>query len=633
MPAASEQREATLERLLRGVPYFRELDRVSFARLIGALEEVHVPAGATIAEEGAEADSLYLLESGGIRLSVRGPDGEVEIADLIAPASFGELGMLLSRRTATARSGTDATLWRLPRARFEAVVRERPEIALAVATALADLLDRRQRGLIGAPLPDEEPLRSTALDAPSGRQPRRRRLIAGSITLAVPFILWWIAPPPGLDVAGWRVLAVLLGAAVGWLLDPVPDFVVAIAMAAVWGATGLAPLAAVFSGFTSSSWVLALGALALAAAMLRSGLLFRAALFALRSFPPTHRGQVLALVLGGALVTPLVPLSVARVSAIAPLTLELAQSLGYPPRSRGSAGLAFAGLTGYWYFSSIFLTGLATNFFILELLPAGDRARFGWLGWLAAAAPTGAFCLIGALVALFVLFPPERTTSVSTDALRRQRRVLGPLSTNERVTLAALAVLVAGLAAQPLLGVEPAWLAAIVIVIVTAGVLGREGFRTALDWPFLVFFGVLLGSGTVLQRAGIDRWLSSELLSLTGAIGSSAILVVLIAVFTMAVRIVLPSRPTMVLLGLALVPAAPALGIAPWIAGFVVLVAANVWVLPYQGIEYVLTRDAVRGEAFDDAQGTRFGAGLAIVRLAAIAASIPFWSAAGLIGR
>ena len=49
-----------------------------------------------------------------------------------------------------------------------------------------------------------------------------------------------------------------------------------------------------------------------------------------------------------------------------------------------------------------------------------------------------------------------------------------------------------------------------------------------------------------------------------------------------------------------LVPAAPALGISPWVAGFVVLVASNVWVLPYQGLEYLIARDATATDRLRD---------------------------------
>lgn len=620
-----------VEALLRGVPYLRDLDRVSLARLIGALEEVVLPAGSVIAEEGAAADALYLLQTGSVRITVASATGDVEVADMAAPAYFGELGLLLRRRTGSIRAVSDVRLWRLPHDRFEALVRERPDIALSVARVLAELLDRRQRALIGAPLveterppdPVEAPIRS--------RTTMRRRALAIVVSLALPAILWWLPPPPGLDAAGWRVIAILLGSALAWFLEPAPDFVVALAMAAAWGLTGLAPIGTVLSGFASSSWVLALGALALAGAMVRSGLLFRAAILALRWFPPTHLGQLLALLFGGLAITPLVPLSVARVAAVAPIALELSRSLGYPPRSRGSAALAFAGLAGYWYFSNVFLTGFATNFFVLALLPAADQQRFGWAGWLLAAIPLAIVCLVGAIAALTLLFKPEEEARVSTVALGRQHRMLGPLSSGERIALGALAILIVGLVVQPLLGIEPAWFAVVALVIVTASILGREQFRTSIDWGFLIFFGILLGSGAVLQRVGVDRWIATGLLSMSDAVRSPQLMVLLVALLTMAIRFVLPSRPTMILLTLALVPSAAALGIDPWVAGFVILTCANTWILPYQGLEYLILRDATKGEAFDDTQGTRFGAALSGVRLLAVAASIPVWTVAGLI--
>ena len=62
------------------------------------------------------------------------------------------------------------------------------------------------------------------------------------------------------------------------------------------------------------------------------------------------------------------------------------------------------------------------------------------------------------------------------------------------------------------------------------------------------------------------------------------------------------------------------------------LIAANVWVLPYQGLEYLIARDATRGEDFDDRQGTQVGAALTVIRLVAIAVAVPFWQAMGLVG-
>ena len=621
--------EADLEALLRLVPYFRDLDRVSLARLAGALEPLELKKGDIVTREGEIAHELYLLETGEISAAVRSGESDIGVGVVAAPGSFGEMGLLLNRRTATVQVEKPSRVWRLPRERFEQLVRERPDMGLAIATTLADIVDRRQRALIGAPvIEDQTPLQ---LEARPRKRAARARLVGAVVAIGLPLALAQLAPPAGLSVRGWDILLILIGAAIAWLLEPVPDFAVAVGMAAAWGVFGLAPIGTIFSGFASSSWVLALGALALAAAMLRAGLLFRAALALLRAFPPTHGGQMLALLLGGVVLTPLVPLSVARVAAIAPLAHELARALGYQPRSRGSASLGFAGLIGYWYFSSIFLTGLATNFFVVGLLSPDDQRRFGFFGWLIAAAPVGIVCLLGALVVLFIVLRPEAKARVEAETVRRQTRILGPISQQEKIALLGLAILVLGLVVQPFVAIEPAWLALGSLVVVTWGVLDRERFRSSLDWGFLVFLGVLLGSGAVLQAGGVDKWVASLLLDATSAVHAPGLLVVAFAVLVMLSRVLLPSRPAMVLLSLALVPAAPALGISPWIAGFVVLVSANVWVLPYQGLEYLIARDATHGEAFDDSQGTLVGASLTIVRLVAIAAAVPVWIAMGLV--
>src|SRR5438874_388827 len=425
LPRVSAYANDPVVDLLRGVPFFKGLDRVDLARLLGALEEVRAEPGEIIAHEGTEADALYLLERGTVAITVASPEGDLSLRQVVAPAHFGELGLLLARRTATSRALTNVLAWRMPRSRFEALVRDRPQIGLAVAAELADAVDRRSREYVGAPEPERRPEERARDERPAGRY---RSGVAGAIAaVALPALLWNVAPPAGLDPTGWRVVVLLFGAGIAWLAEPVPDFAVALALVAAWGGTGLVTLPVAFSGFASSSWLLALGALALAAAMARTGLLFRIALLLLRTFPATATGQLFALLFGGVLITPLVPLSVARVAAIMPVASEIGQSLGYTPRSNGSARLAFAGLVGYWYFSSIFLTGLATHFFVVQLLSPADRARFSWTGWLGAAAPLGVLCLIGATAALLMLFRPERPAPPIADAPRRDQRIVGPL--------------------------------------------------------------------------------------------------------------------------------------------------------------------------------------------------------------
>jgi len=618
----------SLEALIRGVSFFREIDRVDLARLMGVLELVHFPAGQTIFAEGDEADSLYILRTGDVSVTVRAPDGERSVATLHGPAHLGELALLLARRTASARTLTDVDAWRLPRDRFQRLVREKPALGQHMAVTLAGLLDQRSREYVGAPV-RRQPV--PVLARPTA--PRRSWRYAGLVlAVAIPSALWRLGPPAALSAEGWHAFLIILGGAVAWLLEPLPDFVVGLLMVAAWGLTGLAPLSVTFSGFANPSWLVSLGALVVAASMAQSGLLFRIALWFLRIFPRTHRGQVLGLLISGLALTPLVPLSVARIAAIAPVGLELGQAMGYPPKSRASAALSFAGLTGYGYFSSVFLTGLATNFFVLGLFPPADRARFDWFTWLLAAAPSGLLMLIAAGVALLWLFPADGPARVTADVLQRQWRALGPVSRTERGALLALSVLLVGLIVEPLVRIDPQWLAVGAIALAMGwGGLDRERFRSSVDWGILILFGIFFGSGEVLSTYGLDHWIAGGLSIVTRGSTDPAVVIIAMSVFVVGIRLFLPRVPAQLLLSLAFVPAAPALGISPWVAGYIVLMVAYTWIIPGQGLEYLITRDLTKGEAFTDRQGMLLGIALTAIRIATIAASIPFWRAMGLL--
>jgi di/tricarboxylate transporter len=620
-----------VEALLRGVPFFHSLDRVDIARLTGALEEVTFSAGEPVFAEGDDADALYLLETGRVRVSVRGSADERSLAELEGPAYFGELGLLLARRTGSVRAVTDIRVWRLPRERFDRLASERPGLGLAMAGALAEMLDRRSREHAGVPVaaPVRPPIQ---LDVPRTAPPPLRRNLSLLTAVGVPAALWMVAPPAGLTASGWRIGLILLGAALAWFAEPVPDFVAALAMVTAWGLTGLVPLGQSLAGFSSSSYLVALSALGLAAAMVRSGLLYRAALRLLQLFRPSYPGQVLALLVGGLLITPLMPLSIGRVGAVAPLAQELAQNLGYAPGSRGSAGLAFATIYGYAAFSSIFFTGLAMNFYVFALMPSADRAHSSWFVWLVSAAPTGLILLLGTAAVLLVGFRPSEAPQVTAGALERQRRILGPLALAERVTIAAVAVLLVGLVAQPVVRVDSAWVAALALVMVLGGgVLARETFRSSIEWGFLALFGVLLGAGGVLHNAGIDRWVGDALVPLARSVGGPGPLVMLLAAMVAFLRLVLPWIPATLLLSLALVPVAPRLGLSPWVAGFVVLVTANAWLHPRQSDYCRLVRDTTQGELFTDRQATIAGVALTALTLLALALSLPYWRLLGIL--
>jgi divalent anion:Na+ symporter, DASS family len=74
-------------------------------------------------------------------------------------------------------------------------------------------------------------------------------------------------------------------------------------------------------------------------------------------FPATFVGQVVAFLVGGLVMTPLLPLTVARCALTAPLARQVAETLGYPAGSRGAVGIGLAAFTGSGLLSRVFLPG------------------------------------------------------------------------------------------------------------------------------------------------------------------------------------------------------------------------------------------------------------------------------------
>lgn len=630
-PGAEHSDEiAGQEQLLRSIDYLRDLDRVDIARLIGSSEDSHFTPGSVIVQEGQVADSLYLLSSGTVEVSVRADGSDRKVRSITAPATFGELGVLLAERTATVRAVTDVQAWRIPRDRFERLLRERPALGLAIARALATTLDKRDRDRVSAPLTSPRRAR-TVMAAPQPRRSTLRRVVYLAISIGIPAALWLVSPPAGLTREGWHIALVVLGGAIAWLLEPVPDFAVALGMAAAWGASGLAPPALAFSGFATSAWVTAVAALSITAAMAASGLLFRTALILLRVFPPTHRGQIAALLVGGVVLTPLVPTVFGRVATVAPVARELSQALGYAKASRGSAAIAFAGILGNTIVGPIFLTGIVTNFLIIGLLPGAEQTRFGWIGWLIAAAPAGLVLLTGSALALFAMDP--RSGSRASSVVRQtQERSLGRMSQKELVSLAALSVFVVGLIVQQAVRLDIGVIGMIaMLVVIGGGALDRQTFRSGIDWATLVLFGVLLGAGAVLRSGGVDRWIVELITPITRSLGHPVFTILLLALFGVIVRLVLPMVPAGFLLLITLVPAAPQLGLSGWVVGFITSVVVFTWVLPRQYEVLRMVREMTDGEMFSDRQAVAMGVTITLIALVAILISVPYWGAIGIL--
>jgi CRP/FNR family transcriptional regulator, cyclic AMP receptor protein len=187
--------EMTLE-ALRSVPLFAGLDDQAARELRNLLKLQDVRRDTVLFRAGDSGDSMYLIETGRVRISVHDEDKEeVTLAELAGGDFFGEMALIDGKqRSADARVVEDARLAILDREKFLAFVRSNPDVALEMLSAVTDRLRRTDdllRRRVSRNLNEEQSARLTMAD-------RAADLLAefgGSwkfILMSLGLILFWI---------------------------------------------------------------------------------------------------------------------------------------------------------------------------------------------------------------------------------------------------------------------------------------------------------------------------------------------------------------------------------------------------------------------------------------------------------
>ena len=215
--------QMTLE-ALRSVPLFASLDDVAATELRRLLSDKKVPQNTRLFKQGDKGDAMYLIESGRVRISLRDDDDqELTLAELAQGDFFGEMSIIDGRqRSADARVIEDAQFAILSRDSFLSFVRNNPDVALEMLSALTDRLRRTDellRSRVSRNANEEEKARLTLAD-------RAADLIAefgGSwkfIGVSIALIIVWIVFNTfllvrGFDPAPYQMLNLVLAVIAG----------------------------------------------------------------------------------------------------------------------------------------------------------------------------------------------------------------------------------------------------------------------------------------------------------------------------------------------------------------------------------------------------------------------------------
>lgn len=129
---------------LRKIPLFATLPTARLKLIAYTAEAVCFEPGEVIVEQGEPADAVYIIAEGEAEAWLTGSAGhQIRLGLIKTHGLFGETAVLArSRRTATVRAKDRVATFKIPASVFLDLVRETPDIGMAVMTLLAELLER-----------------------------------------------------------------------------------------------------------------------------------------------------------------------------------------------------------------------------------------------------------------------------------------------------------------------------------------------------------------------------------------------------------------------------------------------------------------------------------------------------------
>ncbi|GAB2740368.1 SLC13 family permease [Streptomyces bullii] len=322
---------------------------------------------------------------------------------------------------------------------------------------------------------------------------------------------------PGLGADARFTLAVFALATCAWIGTSIDDTYIALGAALALTVTGVISNDTLFGTLGDSTVWLLICAFVLAAAVARTGLAGRAAVF-LVSGARTVR-QLVHLTTAALVVTAFaVPATSGRAALALPVFLALAKVLA--DRKRLVVMLALLFPTVILLSAVATLIGAGAHLITVSVLWEATGEHIGFGEWLLVGLPLAVVSshLAAELVLLTTTRRADRTGPVHITPAQIQEHsenpVTGPWTQAEKRCALLMATVVLLWCSEPLHRLPPAIVALIGAVVASSPALGTVRLKDALKtvpWSLLLFMAATMAMGVALADSGAAKWLVSGL--------------------------------------------------------------------------------------------------------------------------
>ena len=607
---------------LRSDALFVKCTPSQLARLFGQLQSVTFAAGDTLYARGAKAATLFLIEAGEVELSTeRGRKLALHV-----PRCGEEAATDLKTCVTTATALTAVRALCIAR---EALVELAQTDAALSSRALLGLTSHLSGEAL---LPVPKAGTATPPAAVTAR-PVLTKEVTGwlAVTIAPP-LLYFSGGLAGLPLEAALFAAILAATVLMWLFGLADEYVPPLLAVAAVLMVGLVPSDVALAGFSSRTLTTLIGVYALAALIAASGLSYRVMVWLLIRLPDTPFWQQMALLVSGYVLSPIMPSGNARLSLLLPFYRDMVTGLGLKPQGGAATALMAALFSGAMLFSPMLLTSKSSNLTVYGMLPEQVQDQFQGIFWLVAAAVAALTVTLVHLFAVRWSFAREVQVAIPKAGLRAQLDLLGRITAPEQAAVLGFVLFVVGAATTPWHQVNPAWLAAFILVaLLLSGLVSKKDFQQKIDWPMIFFLLSLDGLSRSISYLGLDRVLSNAVGSSFNFVGGSLWLFIPVALaVTLVLRLALPITAGMVVAAVVLMPVAMAQNIHPWVVGFLTALFSDMWFKPYQSSLYLQVINGGFRQFYAESAFLRYNHIMNASRVLAAYASVPYWNWLGL---
>lgn len=368
---------------------------------------------------------------------------------------------------------------------------------------------------------------------------KRHGLIFGLLILAGILL---IPTPDGLSTAGHRMLGILIFSVVIWMTEAVSYPVsAAVIMSLMAFLLGTAPnvnepdkilgtskgLELALAGFSNSSLALVGAALFIAAAMMKTGLDKRIALFVLSKIGAKTNRVLAGVIIVGFILSFFVPSTTARVSCMVPIVMGIIAAFGVDKKSRfaGVMMIAIAQADSIWNVG--IKTAAAQNMIALGFIEKQLGQYISWLDWFVAAAPFSLIMSIALYYVLLKLMPPEMDEIAGgKETVEKALRELGPMKSSEKKLMVISIILLGFWSTEKILhnfDTSSTTLVAITLMMLPGfGIMNWKEAQARIGWGTLVLFGVGISLGSAILSTKAASWIANGIVSVFGLYDMSA---------------------------------------------------------------------------------------------------------------